>query len=168
MSDLPKFELERVFNAPRALVWRTWTEPDLLCRWYGPNVACVIHKLDVTPGGLWLNEMKMANNSFFGRTEYLEVSAPEKLVMVQSVSDAAWNIIANPMMPDWPRKLLTVVTFEDISADTDGQTKMVLTWQPMDASAEEIACFAAAVDGMGKGWGAGMDLLEQILAELQN
>ncbi|WP_245484999.1 hypothetical protein [Ciceribacter ferrooxidans] len=31
----------------------------MLARWYGPEVETVIHKIDVTPGGLWLNEMKM-------------------------------------------------------------------------------------------------------------
>jgi hypothetical protein len=42
---------------------------------------------------------------------------------------------------------------------------MRLTWTPHEASKAEIACFAAAVDG--KGWGAGMDLLADLLAELQ-
>ena len=66
-------------------------------------------------------------------------------------------------MPDWPRVLLTTVTFEE-----DGvQTKLRLTWVPHDSSEAEIACFAAAMDGMDKGWGAGMELLAELLAELQ-
>jgi hypothetical protein len=44
---------------------------------------------------------------------------------------------------------------------------MRLTWVPHEASEAEIACFAAAIDGMGKGWGAGMKLLAELLAELQ-
>jgi len=58
MSDLPIYVLERVFDAPRELVWKAWTDPKLLPRWYGPNVETIIHRLDVKPGGLWLNEMK--------------------------------------------------------------------------------------------------------------
>ena len=46
MSDLPEYVLERVFDAPRELVWRTWTEPALLSRWYGPGVETIVHKLD--------------------------------------------------------------------------------------------------------------------------
>lgn len=56
--------------------------------------------------------------------------------------------------------LLTTVTFEE----TSGRTKMRLTWSPHEASAAEIACFAAAIDGMGQGWNAGLELLaERIL-----
>ncbi|HAC59757.1 MAG TPA: SRPBCC domain-containing protein, partial [Rhodobiaceae bacterium] len=69
MSDLPTYVLERTFNAPRHLVWRTWTEPALLARWYGPNVETIIHKLDVRPGGLWLNEMKMGERSGYQKAE---------------------------------------------------------------------------------------------------
>lgn len=163
MSDLPTYVLERVFDAPRALVWRTWTEPDLLARWYGPNVETVVHRLDVEPGGLWLNEMKWGDNSNFQRVEYTEVTPPERLVWLHANSDADWNIISNPMMADWPRILLTTVTFEE----ENGQTRMRLTWVPHEASEAEIACFSAAIEGLDKGWGAGMELLAELLAELQ-
>lgn len=46
-------------------------------------------------------------------------------------------------------------------------TELRLTWSPHEASAAEIACFAAAMDRMGKGWDAGMALLEKLLAEMQ-
>jgi hypothetical protein len=42
-----------------------------------------------------------------------------------------------------------------------------LTWTPHKASEAEIACFANAIDSPGKGWGAGLELLEALLAELQ-
>lgn len=163
MGDLPTYVLDREFDAPRDLVWRTWTEPDLLARWYGPNVETIIHKLDVRPGGLWLNEMRWGENAHFQRVEFTEVTAPERLVWLHAVSDSEWNITANPMMPDWPRLLLTTVTFEEAGY----RTKMRLTWVPHDASDAEIACFAAAIDGMDKGWASGMDLLAGLLAEMQ-
>ncbi len=163
MSDVPTFVLERTFNAPPELVWRTWTEPELLGRWYGPGAETVVHRLDLKPGGLWLLEMRWGDKSNYQRVEYLEVTPPERLVWLHSVTDADWNVIANPMMPDWPRVLLTTVTL----GDENGQTRMRLTWVPHEASAAEIACFSAAIDGLDKGWGAGMKLLEQLLAELQ-
>ena len=163
MSELPTYVLEREFDAPRELVWRTWTDPDLLPRWYGPRVDTVIHKLDLKPGGLWLVEMKWDGNSNFQRVEYTEVTPPERLVWLHASADAEWNVAVNPMMPDWPRVLLTTVTFEEVG----GKTLMRLTWVPHEATEAEIACFAAAMDGMGKGWGAGIELLEELLAELQ-
>jgi len=163
MSDLPTYVLERAFDAPRELVWKTWTDPTLLSRWYGPNVETIIHRLDVKPGGLWLNEMIMGGRSSYQRTEYTDVVEPARLVCLMSNTDADWNIAANPMMPDWPRVLLTTVTFEE-----DGsQTKMRLTWVPHEASDAEIAFFATAIGGADMGWAAGMELLTALLAELQ-
>lgn len=164
MSDLPVYELERVFAAPRALVWKTWTDPGLLARWYGPNVETIIHKLDVKTGGQWLTEMKMGERSGYQRADYIDVDEPDRLVCVMSSTDADWNLTANPMMPDWPRQLLTTITFEDAPG---GKTKMCLTWVPHEASDAEIACFAGAIAGAGKGWAAGMAILEDLLAELQ-
>ncbi|MEO0398087.1 MAG: SRPBCC domain-containing protein [Pseudomonadota bacterium] len=162
-NELPTYVLERTFDAPRDLVWRTFTEADLLARWYGPNIETVIHQLDVTPGGLWLVEMKMGERSGYQRIEYSEVKPPERLVWLQSNADADWNIAPNPMMADWPLTLLTTVTF----AEENAKTNMRLTWVPHEASEAEIACFAAAVQGLDKGWAAGMAILEAMLAELQ-
>lgn len=164
MTDLPTYVLERVFNAPREMVWRTWTEPELLARWYGPNVETIIHKLDVRAGGQWLNEMKMGENSHRERMDYVEVTAPERMVWHHSMADADWNIAGNPMMADWPKVLLTVVT---LAAEGD-KTRVKLTWTPHEASEAEIACFADAMAGLDKGWGSGFDLLAEILAELQS
>jgi uncharacterized protein YndB with AHSA1/START domain len=164
MSDMPTYVLDRMFDAPRELVWKTWTDPKLLPRWYGPKVETIVHRLDLRAGGLWLVEMRFGSGkSNYQRIEYTEVTPPERLVWLHSNSDADWNVIALPMMANWPRVLLTTVTFEEDS----GRTKVRLTWVPHEASDAEIACFAAAIDGMGKGWGAGMELLAELLAELQ-
>lgn len=163
MTDLPIYLLERTFDAPRELVWKTWTDPELLPRWYGPNAKTIVHSFDLRPGGLWLGEMQWGGNSQFQKVEYTEVSPTERLVWLHSSTDAAWNIIPSPMMADWPRVLLTTVTFA-IAGD---QTNLRLTWIPHDATKAEIDCFAAAIGGMGKGWNSGMDLLEKLLAELQ-
>ena len=161
MSDLPVYTLDRLFEAPRALVWRAWTEPELLARWYGPGVETIIHKFDLKPGGLWLNEMKWGENSDLSKIEFREVVPPEKLVWHHSSCDSDWNIITNPMMADWPRVLLTTVTFEE----TGAKTKVRLTMVPLDATEAEIACFSAAMAGMDKGWGSGFKVLDEILGE---
>jgi len=163
MTETPTYILERTFTAPRELVWRTWTEPTLVSRWYGPNVETIVHRLDLKPGGLWLVEMRWSGRSNYQRIEYLEVSQPERLAWLHSNADAEWNVAVNPQMPDWPRVLMTVVAFEQVGEET----KMRLTWTPHAASGAEIACFAAAMENMGKGWSAGMEVLEKLLAELQ-
>lgn len=51
-------------------------------------------------------------------------------------------------------------------ADGD-RTELPLTWVPHEATDAELACFAAAIDGIDKGLAAGMELLADLLAELQ-
>lgn len=163
MSDVPTYVLERVFDAPRQLVWKTWTDPELVPRWYGPGVTSIVHKMEPKSGGVWLHEMQWSGKSNFQRADYTDVAPHERLVWLHANTDSDWNIISNPMMADWPRILLTTVTFDE----KDGKTTMRLTWVPHEATDAEIACFEGALDGMGKGWGAGMELLEKLLAELQ-
>lgn len=163
MSDLPTYILDRVFDAPRDMVWKAWTDPELLARWYGPGIETVIHKFDLKPGGVWLNEMKMGQKSDLSKMVFQEVVPEEKLVWQHSSTDADWNIIANPMMADWPRVLLTTVTFEAAGA----QTNVRLTMVPLDATDAEIACFGEAMAGMDNGWGSGYKIIDEILAEMQ-
>ncbi len=163
MSELPEFKVDRVFDAPRELVWKAWTDPEILHRWYGPNIETVIHKFELKPGGVWLNEMKMDAGSDFSKVTFQEVTPPEKLVWHHSPSDSDWNIISSPMMKDWPRVLLTTVTFEEL----EGKTSVSLSQIPMDATEAEINCFAAVMDNMKHGWGSGYSIIDEILVELQ-
>lgn len=163
MSEIPEYILDRVFNAPREMVWRAWTDPELLSRWYGPGVDTIIHKFDLQPGGLWLNEMKWGENSDLSKMTFQEVTPTEKLVWHHSSTDSDWNVISNPMMPDWPRVLLSTVTFEGAGSSTNVRLTMV----PIDATDAEIACFAGAMDGFGKGWGSGFAIMDEMFAEMQ-
>ncbi len=163
MSELPEYVLDREFDAPRELVWRAWTEPELLQRWYGPRVETIIHEFDLKPGGSWLNEMKIGGNSDFQKVVFQEVTPPEKLVWHHSSADGVWNIVSSPMMADWPRTLLTTVTFEEMG----DKTNVRLTQIPLEATDAEIACFAAAMSGMDNGWGSGYAILDEMFVELQ-
>ncbi len=164
MSELPEYIFDRVFNAPREMVWRAWTDPELLQRWYGPGVETIIHKFDLEPGGMWLNEMKWGENSMLSKVVFKEITPLERLVWHHhSSTDRQWNTISNPKMPDWPQVLLTTVTFED----EGGKTNVRLVWVPFEATDAEISCFSGAVSNMGKGWESGFAIMDEILAELQ-
>lgn len=163
MSDLPEYKLDRVFDAPREMVWRAWTDPELLARWYGPGVETIIHKFDLKPGGVWLNEMKWGEKSMLSKVVFTEVTPPERLVWDHySSTDSEWNTIANPMMPDWPRVLLTTVTFEEEGS----KTKVRLSQVPIKATDAEIACFAQMMANMDNGWGAGYKVMDEMFVEM--
>ena len=162
MSDLPVYMLDREFNAPRELVWRAWTDPKLVSRWYGPNIETIIHKFDLKPGGSWLNEMIWGENSDYSRMDFQEVTKHEKIVWHHCSTDAVWNVTPNAMMPDWPRVLLTTVEFEE----RGDKTNVRLTQVPMDATEAEITCFREKMANMDNGWGSGYKIMDEIFAKL--
>lgn len=156
------YELTRDFSAPVRLVWRALTEPELVSRWYGPGVDTVIHEFDLRVGGAWLTEMRMDRGSMFQRADFLAVEDGQGFTCVQANTDEAWNAMDNPMMAGWPKLLTLSIKLTAI----DTGTRLDLTWDPHEATEEEIAGFAAMIGQMGGGWSAGMDILEQMLAEL--
>ena len=97
------------------------------------------------------------------RGDFIEVAAPERLVWLHSNTDADWTVTPSPMMPNWPLTLLATLSLEA----ADGGTKMRLTWIPYKASEAEEAGFESALGGLDQGWGAGMELLKELLAEQQ-
>jgi hypothetical protein len=68
------------------------------------------------------------------------------------------------MMPDWPRTLLTTVTF----VEQGDQTNVRLSQIPLNATDAEIACFAKMKDGMSGGWGGGYAIIDELLAKLKD
>lgn len=157
----PNFVIERKFDAPAPAVWQAWTKPDLVARWYGPGVETTLHSFDPVPGGLWLTEMRVQDQSMYQRAEFTHVEAPARLDMLMSNADADWNVVASPMMPNWPKTLLTSVVLIPIGECT----KLELTWTPQDASDEEHTAFSEAMPSLQKGWEAGLDMMSDIVLE---
>lgn len=78
--------MERVFDAPRTLVFRAFTERDHIVHWWGPNgFTNTIHEMDVRPGGVWRFIMHGPDGvDYPNKIVYREVVAPERLVYVHS------------------------------------------------------------------------------------
>ncbi|MGH2558271.1 MAG: SRPBCC family protein [Thermomicrobiales bacterium] len=72
----------RVFDAPRDLVYKAYTDPDLLPKWWGPrDMTTIVEKLDVKPGGLWRFVHRGPDGVEYAfNGEFREVVPPEKLV----------------------------------------------------------------------------------------
>ncbi len=73
---------KRVFNAPRELVFRAWTDPKHVKNWWGPNgFTNTIHEMDVRPGGIWRFIMHGTDGvDYPNKMIYDEVVEPERLV----------------------------------------------------------------------------------------
>jgi uncharacterized protein YndB with AHSA1/START domain len=70
---------ERTFDAPRELVWKAFTDPEIVPRWWGPHgTTTVVTDMDVRPGGKWRYVSSAPDRddvAFYG--EYLEVDPPK-------------------------------------------------------------------------------------------
>jgi uncharacterized protein YndB with AHSA1/START domain len=98
--------ITRVFDAPRRLVFKVWTAPEHLARWWGPEgfttLACA---MDVRPGGAWFRRMRSPEGSeHTKRGIYREIVAPERLVFTYADEDADGRL--------GPETVVTV-TFEE-------------------------------------------------------
>jgi uncharacterized protein YndB with AHSA1/START domain len=96
-TPLYELVLERTFDAPPELVYRCWTEPELLKRWFTPAPWSTSHaELDVRPGGSSLVVMKdPEGNEHPNPGVYLEVVPNRKIVFTDAYVDA-WTPAENP------------------------------------------------------------------------
>jgi len=106
--------------------------------------------------------MKWGETQDFSVMVFQELIETKKLVWRHSSADGDWNIISNPMMPNWHRVLFTTVLFEELGATTNVR----LTQVPIDATEEEIACFTEIISNMDGGCGSGYKILDGILSVL--
>lgn len=158
------FEISRVFNAPRALVFAALTEPNHMKEWLSPKGMTVKKQtMDMRPGGSYHYGLETpTGQQMWGKFFYLEITPPSRLAYINVFSDADGGITRHPMSPDWPREMLSLTTLEE----QDGKTLMTLRWEPLNAGESELAVFAAAHDGMHGGWTGTMDQLDAYLASL--
>lgn len=163
MSGIPEYALERLYEAPGELIWRTWTDPSLFSRWYGPGVQTIVHKMDVRPGGECLIELQWDNNSLYQKFRYLEVEPYERLTWLFSSTNKAWEMIPSPLSETWPANFLTTIKLES----SDGNNILHLSLTPFDASDAEIMAFRKARLNIDDGWNAGMKVLDAIVEELK-
>lgn len=152
--------VEHSFISPPKAIWRAFTQPDILAQWYGPGVETTVHKLDVKPGGFWLNEMKFGEKSDLSRMEFKEVDPAKRLVWHHASADTDWNCVPNPMMPGWPELMLTTVKL----APEGAGTALKLTQTPLDARDAEIELYQQMAPNMSKGWSMGFAMIDALVS----
>src|SRR5258708_15548006 len=91
------FVVTRPLDAPRERVWKAWTEREHL-QWWGPKGVTIHHtKLDLQPGGVFHYCMRTPDGKdMWGRWVIREIAPPERLALVNSLSDAGANTTPPP------------------------------------------------------------------------
>lgn len=149
VSAARELVITRAFDAPRALVFKTWTKPEHLVRWWGPRgyttPSC---KMDVRPGGAWRTCMRSPEGTLHWlRCVYREVVEPERLAFTW-----AWEDADGKCKP--AHETLVTVTF----AEQDGKTRLVVHQAVFESD--------TARDMHHQGWSGSLDRLADYLATL--
>ena len=152
--------LERVFDAPRELVFTMFKEPEHLKHWWGPKgwelPVCTI---DFRPGGVWhycmkcvdKNQGKFYGMESWGKQVYKEIVEPEMIVYTDYFSDAEGN--ENEALPTTEGTM----TFTDLG----GRTRLVSRSAYVSAEALKSVMDMGMLQGITETW----DRLEERLGE---
>lgn len=103
--------MTRDFDAPRALVFKAYTDPTLVSQWWGPKgVTTSVDQMDVKPGGIWRYIQRDPDGSEYGfHGVYHQITAPERLVYTFEFEGTPGHV------------LLETIIFED----HNGKTKLI-------------------------------------------
>jgi uncharacterized protein YndB with AHSA1/START domain len=139
---------KRVFDAPRELVFKAFTDPQLLPKWLGPRkLTMTVVESDATQGGIWRFVHRAADGTEFAfRGVYHDVAAPERIVRTFEFGGTPGRVS------------LETVTFDELHGKTTLQGKCV--YQTVDDRDGRIA------SGMKEGLRESMDRLDDLLQEL--
>ena len=162
-SAEPEVVIIRQFAAPRALVFRAWTDPGQLARWWvPPGFQWIRGQLDLRPGGSFHYGTRMPDGrEMWGKFTYLEIAAPARLVFISSFADEQGQLVPNPFRPSWPLQVHNIVTFEE----AQGATTMTLRGTPYRAGELERRTFDEGRPGMQYGFKGVLDKLAELLAQ---
>jgi uncharacterized protein YndB with AHSA1/START domain len=126
--------ITRVFDAPRELVWKDWTEPKRSMRWWGlKGYSCPEAEIDLRVGGAYLACMRLSEGKdIWSIGKYLEIVEPERIAMTDSFADVNGNVVPASyyeMKGEYPLVLQVSVIFEEHY----GKTTMTLRHSGMSA-----------------------------------
>ena len=148
--------VERSFNAPLELVWRAWTEADLLDQWWAPKPwKSETSHMDFKEGGYRLYAMVGPEEErHLGRTDYLSIHVHQQFSGDDSFCDAEGNI--NPEFP--------VAKFKNQFEAVSGKTSVIVTTQY--ASEEHLQQVIQM--GMKEGLTMAFDSLDHVLERMKD
>jgi uncharacterized protein YndB with AHSA1/START domain len=143
--------LTRIFDAPREIVFRTYTDPSTISEWWGPrSMTTTVDRMEVRKGGVWRFVQQESNGMVHAHNGvYHEVAAGERLVNTYEYEGFPGAVA------------LVTTTFEDLP---DGRTKFTeVTLYPSPEAREGVL-----QSGMTEGARELFDRLEAFLAKLQS
>ena len=154
-DELLDLRFSRTVDVPRQLVWRAWTEPELLKQWFCPLPWKTINcELDLRPGGMFRTTMQSPEGQEFPNSGcYLQVTPNEKLVWTNVLLPGFRPATPSPTCGDAQANFKFTATIE--LADEGSGTRYTATVM----HADEAGCKQHAAMGFVHGWGTALDQL---------
>jgi uncharacterized protein YndB with AHSA1/START domain len=154
-----EFKITRIFNAPREMVFKAWTDPKYVMQWWGPaQFSSPQCKIDFRVGGQFLFCMQAPNGlEYWNVGIYKEIVVPEKIVSHMYFSDQDGNRLPASFhfgQSDFPDEMIDIVTFEVHDGD---KTKLTLR---RNHSIELATKF-----GEIQGWTQSLDKFEAVISQ---
>ena len=148
--------ITRVFDAPRELVWKAWTDPKHFKSWWGPkDYTCPFCEMDLRVGGRYLNCMRSPEGQEYWSTGiYREIIPMERIVFTDCFADEKGNVVPAShygLSPDFPLEMLVTVTLEN----QDGKTKITLKHTGIPTGPDS--------EGAQQGWNESFEKLAESL-----
>lgn len=163
LSPTDRFVINRSFDVPRYVMFEMWTDPKHFSQWLPPTgFTMEFLQADIKPGGGTFYCMTGAGNmKMYGKTNYKEITKPERLVYTQNFCDENGKISRHPMSAMWPETMLTTITLTEEGPD---RTRVTVAWEVHgEATAAEHETFNKSKGGMTQGWGGSFEKLEEYL-----
>jgi uncharacterized protein YndB with AHSA1/START domain len=144
-------------------MFKAWTDPDHMQRWWGPkNFEVTYSRMEFRPGGSYHYCMRSPDGSdMWGKFVYREIVKPERIVLVDSFSDEKGGLVRHPMNPSWPLEMLSTFAF----TEHGGKTTVTVRWSPLNSTEEERKTFEGGFDSMQNGWNGTLEQLAAYLAD---
>ncbi|MGA2160639.1 MAG: SRPBCC domain-containing protein [Methanoregula sp.] len=151
--------ITRLFDAPREIVWKAWTDPGAVMQWWGPkNFTSPSCRIDLRVGGSYLYCMRSPEGKDYWSTGvFREITKPEKIVCTDSFADEKGNVVPATyygMSPDFPAEMLMTVTF-DVQA---GRTRLTLRHTGLPPG--------GMLDQTRAGWNESLDKFAGVVAQM--
>jgi uncharacterized protein YndB with AHSA1/START domain len=154
------FVLTHRFAAPRERVWRAWSEPAQLARWWGPaGRTLTVESLDFRVGGRFHFRMGDGDDAWYAVFTYREIEPPRRLVYDSAFCDAAMTPQPAPFAADFPLNVRYEIDFDE----ADGITTLHLRGEPAGAGPAQMAFFRGLSESMRSGFGATFEQLDRLL-----
>ncbi len=156
-------KLTRTFDAPRQLVWASFSQAEHLAHWWGPK-GCHLQIVDFEfrEGGAFHYFMDMPNNPMWGKITYESLIEPEKIVYLSGFANADGEVIRAPFSELFPLLIRSELTLTEV----DGQTIVQMQGYPLNATQAEIDFFNGMKSNMEQGFGSTFDQLAEYLPKV--